>query len=665
MKRIQQILTPLRNERGCFWIGCALLVLLLAWPNVGAFLARAMPPEVDDSLFYLVRGQYLLECPRQDCAGTESIRAELTEKTGRPEADTDRAYHRFVVLGIHAPIHMAFLATLRLAGLDWITAYWMFVFAGIGVIAAGVCVWLRSVFGPGPAGIGAVLVGTTYFVGQGFIWIVPSSVTIGLTLLASGLAARGRQMALPIAILLWLIVFLHVSGRGYAVLVSLIYIAAILPTRRWSDLYPVVSGIAAVGLYTALPFIVERPDFRIPFGMEALTANPLDVIIANMIETMRVTFRTTSIAGGFVPMLAVTIIAALMLPPERRKPMAMMLIAAGGLCVFSLFHISPRIPAELFARVWIFVAVTMTGCAALVLWRAVPLLAVSRGDLWSLGRETMADARRLLTADGWRLLAAVAIVLLAVGALMHALVGLYVVERARVMITARHDFSFERQQPSLMTGDRCGTVFYSRAEALHAYWLYGALRCRSVIDIGLERKALAESRDISHAVAFNPMAQFQNWQPLRKGDPFTIRNDAVSGDRCAARDEKENLHVRLRAASGGAVIKIVRNGAERTVSVSRDAQWIDLGPLNSRGEIVLQADRGAVAIGGLRRGAPGALAWPWDQGLAIEFVRDIPHQSRTKLIEQFRSINHFPFGRCLQMMDDRGFTMLARVQPRS
>ena len=31
-----------------------------------------------------------------------------------------------------------------------------------------------------------------------------------------------------------------------------------------------------------------------------------------------------------------------------------------------------------------------------------------------------------------------------------------------------------------------------------------------------ERKALAESREISHAVVFNPMGQFQNWQPLQQ-----------------------------------------------------------------------------------------------------------------------------------------------------
>src|SRR5262249_4771684 len=158
-----------------------------------------------------------------------------------------------------------------------------------------------------------------------------------------------------VAALLWVIVFMHVTGRGVAVIAMLTYLASVgVPwTRR--DWIPTVSGIAAILFYTALPFLFDRPDFRIPFGMEAIQDNPVDVIILNIVETIRVTFRTTSIAGGFIPMLAVTVVAALMLPPAQRRPLAAMLIAAGGLCVFSLFHISPRIPAELFARIWIFV----------------------------------------------------------------------------------------------------------------------------------------------------------------------------------------------------------------------------------------------------------------------------------------------------------------------
>jgi hypothetical protein len=658
---------PERQDRwgaAVFAAGCLALVVLLAWPSVGAFITRAMPPEVDDALFYLVRGQYLLECPRQDCVGTESIRVELTEKTGQPSVDVDRAYHRFVVLGIHSPIHMGVLAGLRSLGLDWMTAYWLFVFTGIGLIAAGVCIWLHNIFGPGPAGLGALLVGTTYFVGQGFAWIVPSSVTVGLTLLTAGLAARGRAMALAVAILIWLIVFMHVSGRGYAVLVALIYIAAVVPERRLRAYYPVISGLAAVALYTALPFIVARPDFRIPFGMEGITDNPLDIIINNVIETMRVTFRTTSIAGGLIPMLAVTVVGVFLVSPQRRRPLATMLVAAGGLCVFSLFHLSPRIPAELFARVWILVAVPMTGCAALVLWRAVPAVLVSRGDLWALWHESLWDARRLLTSAGWRLAAAFAVAVLVIGATLHVLVGLYAVERLRVMISARHDFAFEREQPPRLIADGCGTVWYSRAEALHVYWLYGALRCRSLIDIGLDGRAMAARGELSHAVAFNPMAQFKNWQPLRNGEPFTIRNDVLIGDGCVAPDENAHVHVRLRVTGSEAPVKVSHDGTLRRLAVTRDPQWFDLGPIPAGGTIVLDAERGSVVIGGIRRGVPGALAWPWDQGLTAEFVRDIPHQSRNAVVERFRSVNQFPFGRCLDIMDDRGFTMLARVRPK-
>jgi hypothetical protein len=306
----------------------------------------------------------------------------------------------------------------------------------------------------------------------------------------------------------------------------------------------------------------------------------------------------------------------------------------------------------------------MTGCAALVLWRAVPVLMISRSDLSALWREPLWDAQRLLTPAGWRIAAAIAGVVLALGAVIHVLIGLYAVERLRVMIAARHDFAFEREQPQQLVADGCKAVLYSRAEALHVYWLYGALRCRSLIDIGLDGKAMAARGEISHAVAFNPMAQFKNWQPLKRGEPFAIRNEVVSGEGCAAPDEKSNVHVRLRAQGGDAIVKASQGGASRTLAVTGDPQWFDLGSLWS-GAIALEMERGAAAIGGIRRGVPGPLSWPWDQGLTAEFVRDIPHQSRTNVVERFRSVNQYPFGRCLDIMDDRGFTMLARVKAKA
>jgi hypothetical protein len=623
-----------------------------------------MPPEVDDSLVYLLRGQYVIECPRQDCVGAETIRAQVTERTNNPDIDVSRALHRFVSFGIHAPLHAVFLAVLHKVGADWMTAYWIGVFVGIGLIASGVSLWLRAVFGEGAAGVASLMVGTTYFVGHGFLWIVPSNVAIGLGFLTAGLAVQlGRKASLWVAALLWVVVFMHLTGRGIAAIVVLTYLASTGPPWSRRDWYPVCSGVAAMAIYTALPFIFERPDFRIPFGTEGFVGNPLGVIILNVVETLRVTLRTTLIAGGFVPMLAAAVVAYFILPAERRRPMAAMLLAAGGLCIVSLFHISPRIPAELFARFWIFLAVTMTGSAALVLWRAIPLISLERGDLRALWRDPLWDSTRLLSPRGWRLVGVLALTVLAAGALVHVLAGLYFIERARVMMTVRHDFAFERQQPALMLADRCGTIYYSGAEVLHAYWLYGGLRCRSIIDIGLDRAALARTTDVSHAVVFNRMAQFQNWHPLRAGEIFTIRSSAESGPGCSvAVETSASVVAHLRAAKVRAIMTIRRGGAERRVTIDTTPQWIDLGPLGlADSGIVLRTEVGVVAIGGLRRSQPGMLNWPWDQGLTIDFIRDIPHQSRRHIEERFRTMNHFPFGRCVEVMDDRGFTVLARV----
>ena len=43
---------------------------------------------------------------------------------------------------------------------------------------------------------------------------------------------------------------------------------------------------------------------------------------------------------------------------------------------------------------------------------------------------------------------------------------------------------------------------------------------------------------------------------------------------------------------------------------------------------------------------------------APELVTNVP----LSRVERFRSVNQYPFGRCLDVMDDHGFTMLARVR---
>ena len=234
------------------------------------------------------------------------------------------------------------------------------------------------------------------------------------------------------------------------------------------------------------------------------------------------------------------------------------------------------------------------------------------------------------------------------------------------MVTGRHDFAFNREQPQMLLKDGCGTVAYSRQEAVHAYWLYGAMRCKAVVTLTTEE--LAQLGDLTHAVVFSPMAQFQGWQPIVSGQPFTIRNIEQPPSQCTAPvDRAAPVRAFLRARKGTATL-VVRNGAaQREVTLDATPRWVGLGPLqDAGGEFVLQAGTGAAEIGGLRRGEPGALLWPWDQGLEAEFVRDIRYQSRSVIKEPFQTAAEFNVrGRCMSIMDDHGLTLLLRIAPAS
>ena len=45
----------------------------------------------------------------------------------------------------------------------------------------------------------------------------------------------------------------------------------------------------------------------------------------------------------------------------------------------------------------------------------------------------------------------------------------------------------------------------------------------------------------------------------------------------------------------------------------------------------------------------------------VSFVRDLPYQYRTNIVEHFRTSSYFQIMRCVQVIDDRGFTVLARA----
>jgi hypothetical protein len=164
------------------------------------------------------------------------------------------------------------------------------------------------------------------------------------------------------------------------------------------------------------------------------------------------------------------------------------------------------------------------------------------------------------------------------------------------------------------------------------------------------------------------MAQFQGWQPISAGQGFTIRNSDGPASLCAGPvDRSAPVHALLRARKGTATV-VVRNGAsQQQVTLDATPRWIDLGSLqDARGALVLEAGTGAAEIGGLRRGAPGQLLWPWDQGLEVEFVRDIRYQSRAVIKEVFQTDAFFDLrGRCKSVMDDHGLTLLLRVAPAS
>ena len=289
--------------------------------------------------------------------------------------------------------------------------------------------------------------------------------------------------------------------------------------------------------------------------------------------------------------------AFLHLPPRRRRPAVASTVAFAGLCCLSLLHVYPLSPGILFARYWMPIAVTLTGAAAYVLWQAIGRLSVGIADLRSLPFGSYSDRARMLSPSGWRLAAVMAVALLVMGMAGHFAKGLYAIERARIMIGGRQDYVFERAQPASVMRDGCGTVWYSRAEVMHAYWLYGMANCGTFLAVARDTEMLAAKHDVTHAVSMSPMSLFQGWQPIGLGEAVSLQSEGATDTSCWPVDTAAPVRVRLRSSVAHAIVSIEGGSTKRQIEIGRSPQWIDLGVMEI-GESVRLSANDAIAFGG-------------------------------------------------------------------
>lgn len=672
---LSRLLPGKRAQTTLFILCVAAFSLMVFHTALVPELVRALPVEVDDSINYMLRGAQFLECPRQDCRALEDVRPSLEPTSLDPnllKLQWDKYTRLFA---FHTPIHSVALAGFHKIGLNWIEAYRLLKALGAMLMVAGTSYWLFSLFGFTAGGLAALLVGLTYFVGHGYIWIAPGNISLGVAMIAWGLTVHiGRRAAWWILLAIVLATFMHSIGRGYGVVSVVAYFVILGRPRTPGDWAVLIGGLGAVFVYTLATLIISRPELSVPFTVSSVLApSPLDVIKDNILEVPRITGRTVDMAGGVVPSALLVVLAVFLTERSRRRGVIVFLALLGGLAAFGLLHVWPRIPAELFARLWIGLAVLTTGCIAIVYCHASVACAKLIWTTWKSGIIDLTDSQFLLSPRGYCVFFLVTATVVLTGALsLHTAKGLYAHYRARIMITGRHDYSFDIAQVERIfsPGGSCGTIAYMREEPMHAYFLYGAMKCGAIFYPAARYTAnykdrlqsVGENR-LTHVVGWNPMAQWRGSQEISAARPMTI----TLGKQIASGKLTIRMH------NPGAETFLVLTDSEGTGSFRQPipgnwSGWISFPSLTLAPDtnMVLTTQAGSAAVRGIRLGTDLSLNWPWDQGISMSFQRSIPYQYSRPVDISFSAEVLFPKEFSAKVVADEGFSVLGQIKaPRS
>ncbi|WP_316977635.1 hypothetical protein [Shumkonia mesophila] len=654
-----------------FAICLGFFVAVEVFVTLGPALHRVLPVEPDDALTYLLRTAQMVECPRQDCVALEDLRVQLSAVMDDPQlaAPVQEAYwHVFLN---HVPGYSLTAAVLRTLGLSFFQTYNVLTILGGIAIAVGAAIWARALVGAWAGGIAVVLFALTYFVGHGLIWIVPSNMTLGMAMLAFGLLVERREQRgmIPFFLLVLMAAMLswHSIGRFYAVALLLSYAALVRRPYVRVDWIFLTIGVGLVGASEALPYVIERPLLRMPIVPLPFEGTALDAVLANVREMPRIVARSAIATLGYGGLVAVVVIAALTLPRWRRWPFLLFLAGFGGLCAASLLHLSPRIPAEIFARFWVPLALLLSCAFAWVLLSAakvaVPLMETYLAA-GAAGPEKRGDS---ILREGLALLLLLGMLC---GAMLHVIVGAYAIVRAERMVSARDDFAYFPDSVTLLrdSDGRCGRIFYSRKEVMFAHFLDGAMDCRVYWNPSGKRDLAGSGfADVRRVAFFNPVRHNQGWVDLAPSSGVVVDFE---------RTPTGSPYLLLRGR-GEVEWKLV-DAKERTIAKDRiaieegPATWrqLDASAWRPQLRLILTTRTGRVEMGGIRIAGTAAVPadrnpvrWPWGEGVRMKYFPRVPHQDVPAADIAFdAALWANVSGRPLRVLDDRGFGVIATVQ---
>jgi hypothetical protein len=667
--------------------------------------SRALPPEVDDSLSYVLKSRLMEECYQRDCPALVDLREELHGRASDPKSYPHRRIARSRIFPTYHPLFSAVLLGLKKLGLDWMTAYkWLWTIGPIFFGLAFVCL-LASLWGLPAAGIGLGLLAFKVFPDTGLHHVVPSNFAMGMAALiwARIISKKGKVLWTMIAGSI-LMIAMHPVGRLYAVMALLLMLSLSGIDRRPRTWISVLVVLLVVGFAFIISDVTQLPKFvnlhPIPKG-EAPFLQMATGAVENLIEVFSNIVRMEAGLFGSIPLFFGAVVIGFLTAPVERRAAARKIVAIYAFFLFALlFYVSSH-PGDVIFRIWIPFVVILFGAVGQAIWYALC-------ESWRLLKERVKDTAGVAhfgLKEAWP------VVLLAVllGYSFHMTTrGVEQVYATVQHVKERQPLKFDASQPKLLLsrarpGDR---VLYTSIIIMPYYFIHGAMRLGAVYyhpsmkGSKLEEKWLNRP-DLRFAVTYNPTVYHPSFEGLSEEDwcvsapsfHFSPLNDIrrygpISREGMApasrfrwievrVKEKDFPRHFRILIENPGKESRIdlapVREGGELLsefkVTATIPSKWsgwvaLDLGKIPSlkNFRIILPKGKPRFLIGGMVFGNV-PFHWPWAEKADLMFQ---PREAETGPITiSFDPSKILPgplSRRDVRVLDDRGSSVLFEIE---
>lgn len=472
--------------------------------------SHAMPPELDDSLTYVLKTKLWEEGLLKTSPALADLRRQLYAPRDNPEAARQKALAGSRIFPFYHPLFSLILIGLNKLGLDPIVAFKTVWSLGPVIFGLAFAYFLAAFFGAGVAGLGLALLAFAVFPDTGLHYVVPSNLAMALAVaIWARLRSRGGQAPWTLALGSLTLVALHPIGAIYALvaaILALLFCEGHDRRKIYLSITAVISVVALMfifGAVTRLPFIPNL--LKLPGGNLSLAAMCRGVVSSGSKVILELVRTAGGLFGSLPIFLAAVALGLITLAASLRGPVLKIICLYLLLLAGSLFYLSSH-PADLFFRLWIPLAVVLYG-----------LVAQSLAFAWRLSLESWQQfqQKRKSTANGglqflWPLVLLAFLTGYAVQ--MSVKGGEFMVGTARFM-QAREPLELSAKQPRLLLaraqpGDK---VLYTSIILMPYYLIYGAARLGAVYYHPSFQDAASESAwlhfpQLRFAVAYNPLA---------------------------------------------------------------------------------------------------------------------------------------------------------------